>query len=197
MDTLKAIYDHIINIFVLLGCPKQTVFIIPIFFILLILGVFFKLFIKAFFEDKTKNIKQERIATKISDIIPANKTPAKKNESTDASRFTVRHFDRVPLNIKTSFIHETSDEKVNCTLHDVSLSGLGFSCAKEMKEGSRVKIFLPNLDKQSNNVDEFSVSGEIVRVIQSKSKNYEYGIKFFHVFTKECELLQLIIRKFN
>ncbi|MBN2144962.1 MAG: PilZ domain-containing protein [Candidatus Aureabacteria bacterium] len=200
MEAIIKYYNMLVDLGQRSGLPKESAMAIPIFASLLILAVILRCLIKAFSsgkKSKTASTSSTPLPLKPSSYI--SHTPFVSAESSSDHRIALRHFDRIEMNLKTTFKTDVNpDIGKSCSVHDVSLSGLSFIAEEKLEKGTRVRLLLPNLDKKSDS-KEFIVSGEVVRIkpLDKKEKRIEYGIRFFHLLRRESELLNLVIAKYK
>jgi hypothetical protein len=197
MEAIAKIYQDLIDIAVRIGAPKESAFVVPGFFLLLIFGLMLRFIINLFPHSKKQKSKSATPVPSKSAYV--SQTPFISGENSSDHRAILRHFDRIEMNLRSTFKTEIAPETPkSCSIHDVSLSGLSFIAEEKIQKGMRVRIFLPNLDKQSDS-KEFVVSGEIVRIkpLDKKEKKMEYGIRFFHLLRRESDLLNLVMEKYK
>ena len=171
-----------------MGADEVVAPFIVVFLLLLVGGILLKLILP---KGKKPPMKKEQSQSSTTSIGGKTNFPAGTE-----GRIALRHFDRTETKIKASYTTETNQTPKECKILDLSLSGLAFVCDEELRQKTRIRFTLPNINKNYN-VKEFTVGGEIVRTKVLKGKLFDYGIKFFHIFKKDEELLKLLIEKYK
>lgn len=169
------VYLSIAKFLMSLSVPAPIAYILPI---ILLIGLIFILIQILSIKKEKKKIKQ---TTETG--IPLT--------SSGSGRIGTRHFNRTEIQEKVSFTTDNHPDNTPCKLVDISLSGLAFVTPKEVTKDEKVRVYLPNLDKDDTE-ESFTVSGTVVRIKDSK-KNNEYGVHFFHIMNRETELLKILI----
>lgn len=173
-----------------IGISEVSAPFVPFLFIMLILFIF----IKVVSPNKLNN----KISSKTATKKPLPGKVLDKSGSSLEGRIVSRHFDRTEMNIKAlqkiTFTTEENDTQRTCKILDLSLSGLKCQVNEYMEKGTKMRFKFPNMDDKLN-LETFNVSGQIVRCDANKDKSFNYGIKFFHVFSRDLELLKILINK--
>jgi hypothetical protein len=113
--------------------------------------------------------------------------------SPSAGRVMMRHFDRTDIKLKCQYTCGERTEPHSAIIISLSLSGLGFVTDEPLEMEERIRFTIPCPDKTFG--DTFQIAGAIVREKPLKKKQIEYGVQFFHVFTRDQQILKRIIEK--
>ncbi len=187
-------YSALTEFAVSLGASKVVAnFILALFLILFVL--FLIKILQGFSKSNPEKDESEtRIRGKTNpsfDAIP------KKSRQSSTVRFKNRQFSRVNVKLKANLIiPENDNDRKDCALLNLSLSGVSFVSPQQIPNGTRVQLQLPVLKKMAPD-DDFTVSGEVVWVKPIDKQQFEYGIRFFHLMRKESDYMELIIEKFK
>lgn len=169
------VYLSLAKLLISWSVPAPLAYILPVLFLIALIFILIQILSG---KKERKNPKQPTETG-----IPLN--------AASSGRIGTRHFSRTEIQEKVSFITDSDPEDKPCKLVDISLSGLAFLTTADIPKEEKVRLYLPNLDKEDSE-ESFTVSGTVVR-IQKNKKNSEYGVHFFHIMNRETELLKMLI----
>jgi len=190
VEQIKYIYSQLTAIVTGLGVPEETAPMVPGFVLLLVLGIILKLLLPERKKPQASKVERKRTPFSVA------AAPDPKLMSSSEGRVATRHFDRTDTKLKSQYCYRNNEDYKTCTITSLSLSGLAFLCDETLEKGERVRFIMPCLDK-SQDRENFQVAGAIVREKKIKKKQLEYGVQFYHIFSKDQEMLKLLIEKYE